>query len=120
MQRGKALRVRQQGLGWREKMLGDPDRLGRLATVAPALVNWANKNPLQRLILEKAVGIHRNKKLPEFAGETFERWVAGRGLPAAPAAPSAKVALFYTCILNFNNPAQPGPRSRYSPKTTAR
>jgi Fe-S oxidoreductase len=105
IQRGKAIRVKERGLPLRERMLGDPDRLGNLSSIAPALVNWANKNPLQRLILERTVGIHRHKKLPEFAGETFERWVAQHGLPPAPARPVAKVALFFTCILNFNNPA---------------
>src|SRR5208283_1800047 len=105
MGRGKALKAREQGLGVRERMLGDPDRLGKLSSVAPAVANWANKNPLQRLIMEKAVGIHRHKKLPEFVGETFERWVAKQGLPAAPAQPAAKVALFPTCFINFNNPA---------------
>jgi glycerol-3-phosphate dehydrogenase subunit C len=105
LQRGKAIRAKEKGMALRERMLGDPDRLGQLSSLAPRLANWANKNPLQRLILERMVGIHRNKKLPEFATETFERWVARNGLPAAPAAPAAKVALFYTCILNFNNPA---------------
>jgi glycerol-3-phosphate dehydrogenase subunit C len=76
MQRGKVLKVREKGVGLRERMLGDPDRLGRLATPAPWLANWANRNPLQRLLMEKTVGIHRNKKLPDFAAETFERWVA--------------------------------------------
>jgi glycerol-3-phosphate dehydrogenase subunit C len=105
MQRGKAIKVKERGLGLRERMLGDPDRLGRISSLAPGLANWANKNPLQRLIMERTVGIHRKKKLPEFAHETFEHWLSRRGLPAAPAAPAAKVALFYTCILNFNNPA---------------
>jgi glycerol-3-phosphate dehydrogenase subunit C len=105
MMRGKAIAAREGGLSLRERMLGDPDRLGRMASVAPALANWANKNPLQRLVMEKAVGIHRDKKLPDFVGETFERWVAHRGLPAAPATPAAKVAIFYSCFINFNNPA---------------
>jgi glycerol-3-phosphate dehydrogenase subunit C len=105
MMRGKAIKAREQGLSVRERMLGDPDRLGRLSSRLPALANWANKNPLQRLIMERAVGIHRHKKLPEFVGETFERWVAKQGLPAAPAQPVAKVAIFHTCFINFNNPA---------------
>jgi glycerol-3-phosphate dehydrogenase subunit C len=104
IQRGKALEAKRKGIGIRERMLGDPDRLGRLSSKAPWLANWANRNPLQRVILEKAVGIHRNKKLPEFAAETFEGWLARNGLPAAPAAPAARVALFYTCIVNFNDP----------------
>ncbi len=105
IQRAKAIDAQQNGIGLRERMLGDPDLLGRLSSKAPWLANWANRNPLQRLILEKTIGIHRDKKLPEFVSETFERWVSRHGLPAAPAQPSEKIALFHTCILNFNNPA---------------
>ena len=46
MQRGKAIKVKERGLGLRERMLGDPDRLGRISSLAPGLANWANKNPL--------------------------------------------------------------------------
>ena len=32
MMRGKALKTREQGISLRERMLGDPDRLGRLSS----------------------------------------------------------------------------------------
>jgi glycerol-3-phosphate dehydrogenase subunit C len=56
-------------------------------------------------MMEKLVGIHRDKKLPEFASETFEKWVRRTGLPAAPTEPAAKVALFHTCFVNYYNTA---------------
>ena len=57
--------------------------------------------------MEKLLGIHRDKKLPDFAGETFEKWIARTGLPAAPAEPAAKVAIFHTCFVNYYN-TEPG------------
>jgi Fe-S oxidoreductase len=55
--------------------------------------------------MEKMLGISRKKKLPEFAGETFRAWLERTGLPAAPAEPAAKVAIFYTCFVDYYNPA---------------
>ena len=55
-------------------MLGDPDRLARLARISPALANWGNHSRLGRIVMEKTLGIHRDKMLPEFASETFEQW----------------------------------------------
>jgi glycerol-3-phosphate dehydrogenase subunit C len=57
------------------------------------------------VVMEKMLGIHRDKLLPDFAGETFDKWLARNPLPAIPAEPTAKVALFPTCFVNYYNPA---------------
>ena len=103
--RARAVHVREHGIKLREKMLGDPDRAGRLGGIAPALSNWACRSPFQRRMMEKMLGIHRDKKLPEFAGQTFENWLRLTSLPQEPAAPNAKVALFHSCFVNYYNPA---------------
>jgi Fe-S oxidoreductase len=58
-------------------------------------------------MMEKLIGIHRDKKLPDFAEETFDKWLQRNGLPPEPAEPAAKVALFPTCFVNYYNP-EPG------------
>jgi glycerol-3-phosphate dehydrogenase subunit C len=68
--------------------------------VAP-LVNWTNARPALRRALERTVGIHRDRVLPPFARETFERWF--RRQPA-PAAGERAVVLFETCSVNYNYP----------------
>lgn len=106
--RAKAVAAKEQGgVALREKLLGNPDRLGKVAGLTPRLANWANRVSFHRVLMEKMVGIHRDKKLPDFAVQSFARWVANGGLPAPPVSPSAKVALFYTCFVNYNNP-EPG------------
>jgi len=111
MQRAKALDARERKGGLRERlrdrMLGDPDTLGKVGSLIPAMANWANTNQAHRFLMEKLVGIHRDKKLPEFVAETFERWLSSNPLPPAPSEPAAKVALFYTCFINYNDP-EPG------------
>ncbi len=101
MQRAKAVTATESGVRLRDRMLGNPDRLGKLGSLVPGLANFGCRNRMQRAIMEKLLGIHRGKKLPEFAGETFDRWLARTGLPQVPAQPSAKVVLFPTCFINF-------------------
>jgi glycerol-3-phosphate dehydrogenase subunit C len=107
MLRARAIGAREHGVSMRDRMLGDPDRTGRFGSTMPRLANWACRSPFQRRMVEKMFGIHRDKKLPEFAGETFERWIARNHLPTAPVEPAAKVAIFHTCFVNYYNP-EPG------------
>ncbi len=104
MIRVKAIDVREHGLGLRERMLENPDRLGRLGSLTPGLANRACRSPFQRRLMEKMLRIHRDKKLPEFAGETFEVWARRIGMPIVPQQPTAKAAIFHTCFVNYYNP----------------
>ena len=50
--------------------------------MAPALANWGCHQKFQRVMMEKLLGIHRDKLLPDFAAETFDKWLRRTGLPA--------------------------------------
>jgi Fe-S oxidoreductase len=104
MQRAKAVRVRQRGLGLRERLLGNPDLLGRLAGLVPWLVNLANRIAPNRWLLEKLLGVHRHKLLPEFKGESFLAWFKRNRGRYNLAGGNGKVFYFPTCFVNFNNP----------------
>ncbi|MBP7148157.1 MAG: hypothetical protein KBD01_11465 [Acidobacteria bacterium] len=101
MLRAKAIRRRAEGVPLRERLLGDPDRLGRVATRFPALANWANRSRLNRVLMEKLGGIHRRKQLPAFESPTFAEWAARQ----APVDGRHPVVLFATCFVNYNKPA---------------
>jgi glycerol-3-phosphate dehydrogenase subunit C len=103
--RSRAVDAREHGIKLRERVLGNPVRAGKLGTLAPKLANWSCRSTVQRRLMEQVVGIHRDKQLPEFAEQTFEKWVAVNGLPSAPAEPAAKVAIFQTCTVNYYNTA---------------
>jgi glycerol-3-phosphate dehydrogenase subunit C len=105
MTRAKAVRAREHGVALRERLLGNPDRLGKLGALAPGLANFGCRNRFQRVMMEKLLGIHRGKLLPDFAHETFDQWLARNPLPPAPADPAARVVLFATCFVNYYNPA---------------
>jgi glycerol-3-phosphate dehydrogenase subunit C len=105
MTRAKAVDAKENGVPLREKLLARPDQLGKAGTLAPALANFGCHQKFQRVMMEKLLGIHRDKKLPDFTTETFEKWLQRTGLPPIPSAPTAKVALFPTCFVNYYNPA---------------
>ena len=104
--RANAVRRKDRGVPLREKMLADPDRLGRMGTLLPTVANAANRIPAHRVMMEKVLGIHRDKLLPDFAGETFPNWVK-RELDGAVATADGrhKVLLYSTCYVNWNKPA---------------
>ncbi len=89
-----------------DRIFGDVDLVGTMASLAAPLANWANRNPFMRGMMEKFLGIHKDRLLPTFHSETFAKWVAKRPKPAQRAAPegAAKAALFYTCLVNYNEP----------------
>jgi Fe-S oxidoreductase len=100
--RYQAQRARRRGIAFGERLLGDPDRAGRLARASFGLANAMNRVALHRWFLEKLVGIHREKLLPDFAGSTFESWAERTGRLAE--GPGAETVLFQTCYVQNNEP----------------
>lgn len=105
MIRAKAVNAKENGVATRERVLAHPDQIGKVGTLFPKLANFGCHQRFQRVMMEKLLGIHRDKKLPEFAIETFEKWLKRTGLPPIPDSPTAKVAIFPTCFVNYYNPA---------------
>lgn len=101
MLRANAVRAKARGISLRSRLLARPERLGRVARWAAPLVNRANRNRWLRAAMEQALGIHRDKKLPEYHRETFEDWFRRQPSPAGD--PNLAV-LFITCAVNYNAP----------------
>ncbi len=106
--RDRAARVKSEGKpGLRERVLSSTDAVGRVATAAAPLVNALNESRPVRVLMEKTLGVHRDRMLPAWAPETFAAWWERRGGAVEPStrAPRAdRVALFVTCAVNANNP----------------
>ena len=100
LMRAKLVKSRRDGVRFRERVLGDPDRLGRSSTGRfAAFANWANRQPVFRRAMEKLLGVHRKRQLPSFARTTFSRWFDRRAKKQNPT-----VALFATCSVDYNYP----------------
>ena len=101
LMRAHAVRQKQRGLSLRDRVLSRPEMLGKMAKLTPGLANWANRQPLMRVGLQVGLGIHKDKLLPEFHGETFADWFRKQPVPAGDA---SKAVLFSTCFINYNHP----------------
>jgi Fe-S oxidoreductase len=106
MLRAKLAQAKEQGVKWQDRLLGDTDRLGKLAAPAAPLVNFANGNRVNRLLLGFALGVHPDRNLPTFQRQTFRQWAKQwqKGQRGTSTAPAGKAALFYTCFVNYNGP----------------
>jgi Fe-S oxidoreductase len=92
----------------RDRLLSSTDAIGKLAAipVVAQVVNAVNRNAAARSLMERAIGVHRERKLPPYSPGTF------RGRAAASRAHKArngeltpgKVAVFSTCYVNYSEP----------------
>ncbi len=100
--RFKAVRAKRKGLRLRDRILGNPDRLAKVARASLGAANLANRARAHRVLMEKTLGIHRDKLLPDFAGETFEAWAKKHGRTARGV--GGEAVLFQTCYVQNNDP----------------
>src|SRR5437868_14038570 len=97
MLRSKMIDAPEGGIAFRERFLGATDLVGGVMTKIAPLANAAAHNSFNRLLMEHTVGIHRDRQLPAYADESFLTWWQRRAPVAAPAEPTASVAVFATC-----------------------
>jgi glycerol-3-phosphate dehydrogenase subunit C len=91
----------ERGVRWRDRLLIMTDVIGRLGSATALLTNRLLGNRLVRSLLERVMGIHRDRQLLHFSQETFPRWFGRRTKTAIADPPVRKVALFASCLVNF-------------------
>lgn len=104
MLRAKAVEARERGISLQDRFLSSPDSVGKIASLFAPLVNRLNRARLNRFLLEKIFGIHRERNLPPYRFRTFARWQRRRARSLTPARTRGGVVLFYTCLINHNYP----------------
>jgi len=102
VQRHVAQKARRAGLRLRDRVLGRPDAAGALARASFGIANVANRVRIHRIFLEKLLGVHRDKLLPDFASTTFEKWAERAGKIQSKL--GGEVVLFQTCYVQNNEP----------------
>ena len=88
------------GVKFRDKILGRPTLAGRLGTPVAPIANFTLSNPIARLVGEKTFGLHRKAAMPKFAGHTFQKWAKTHKPPAL----ERRVAYFHGCGANYYEP----------------
>ncbi|MBA2487676.1 MAG: Fe-S oxidoreductase [Nitrospira sp.] len=90
----------ERGTRWRNWLLTRTDLLGRMNSAFAPLVNWGLSQAVVRRVLETVMGVHRDRQVLHYQGETFARWWARRS-PARQTTAKKKVALFASCLVNY-------------------
>ncbi len=108
MLRAKAVKFRKGEVRFRDKLLSATDAIGRLAAipVIAQTVNAVNRNGAARALMEKAIGVHPERRLPPYAPAKFRPNAAASGnhpVRNGERTPG-KVAVFSTCYINYNEP----------------
>jgi glycerol-3-phosphate dehydrogenase subunit C len=102
--REKAQRARRNGVTVQDRALGEPQLLGQLTAgpMAP-VANFVNANRLVRRTMQAAAGIAAEFPLPTFGETTFASWL-DRHVPTDGGGTQGEVALFATCLGDYNFP----------------
>jgi len=108
MLRAKAVKFRRGEASFRDKLLTSTDALGKLAAipVVAQTVNFANRNPAARAVMQSVIGVHKERQLPPYSPSPFRRSFAqSEALPVRDGKLTpGKVAIFSTCYVNYNEP----------------
>jgi glycerol-3-phosphate dehydrogenase subunit C len=102
--REKAQRARRNGVTLQDRVLGEPQLLGGL-TAGPMgrLANFVNANRLVRKAMQATAGISADFPIPPFGETKLARWL-GEHEPLPEAGARGTVALFATCLADYNFP----------------
>ncbi|MGH7269729.1 MAG: heterodisulfide reductase-related iron-sulfur binding cluster [Polyangiaceae bacterium] len=104
LMREKAQRARRHGITLQDRVLGEPQIMGRMTAGPMARVaNFVNANRLVRRAMQATAGIASEFPLPPFGETTFAAWL-DEHTPLSEAGSRGTVALFATCVGDYNFP----------------
>ncbi|SFG80791.1 FAD/FMN-containing dehydrogenase [Halopelagius inordinatus] len=93
------------GASLRDRMFANIDTLSKVGSALAPLSNAASKVPGARTVMEKTLGIAKERELPTFHRESFADWFKKRGRSGVPEAQAdRKVLLFPDTYTNYNHP----------------
>ena len=110
MLRAKAVKFKQGKVKTAEKILSSTDTVGKLSSIPVVVnaVNAANKVKPLRHLLDSALGVHPDAKLPVYNSKTLRKRIKGDSADAidtvSTTQTTGKVAIFATCFGNYNEP----------------
>ncbi|MFB6169823.1 MAG: FAD-binding and (Fe-S)-binding domain-containing protein, partial [Haloarculaceae archaeon] len=96
----------EEGVGLRERLFANVDRASKLGSALAPLSNLATKLPGARAVMEKTLGIARERELPTFRRQTLVDWFEARGGARIPKEEADhRVVLFADPYTNHSYPA---------------
>jgi glycerol-3-phosphate dehydrogenase subunit C len=104
LMREKAQRAKRNGVTLQDRVLGEPQLLGSMTAGPMARVaNLVNANRLVRKAVSAVAGISADFPIPTFGETSLAGWIK-RHEPLPQAGSRGTVALFATCLADYNFP----------------
>ncbi len=88
----------------RAKMFSRINSVNRLGSRLTPFSNWAAASPVGKLVSHRMMGIHPNRRLPRFAGQSFDQWFRRNRAGLPHRGDRGTVALFNDTFMNYNQP----------------
>jgi len=110
MLRAKALGFKQGRTKLRDKVITSTDKIGKFASIPIVVnvVNAVNRNEQTRALLETAMGIHADARLPEYHSNSLSKRTRNHKVDLTQVTPTnktnGKIAIFGTCYGEYNEP----------------
>jgi glycerol-3-phosphate dehydrogenase subunit C len=99
--------IEREGLPLAVRLLEDAAGVGRICGAFPQLTNRMFQHPRISQWIKCAAGIHPDRKLPRFPGESFFKWATNQGLDRPVTDPGPKAAFFAGCTGPYLFPEVP-------------
>ena len=108
MLRAKSIKFKKGEVNFRDKLLTSTDAVGKLATIPVVVqaVNASLKSKPIRKVMDSVMGIHQERKLPNYDSAKFRATARpdnGFAVKDGSRTPG-KVAIYSTCYINYNEP----------------
>ena len=88
----------------RTKLFARIDRINRLGSRLAPLSNWGAGSFIGRWVSNTLLGVHPDRRLPAFAGQTLPQWFNSRQPSPADRPVKGTVALLNDTFMNYNYP----------------
>jgi Fe-S oxidoreductase len=97
----KKQRTAEGGASWRDKLLIQTDLIGKLGSLTAPLTNWALRTSWLRSLIERMVGVHKNRQVLPFQSQTFTHWWDQRKPASISSGGNRRVAFFPSCLVTY-------------------
>jgi len=94
----------ERGRSLRERLLGNPELLARLGSLAVPISNTVLNVDPGKTIIKGALGLDRKRQVPRFHRQTFKKWFVPRSAGNRKTGSRRKVAYFAGCFTNYYEP----------------
>lgn len=82
------------------RVMANYQKVNRIGSLLPSVVNFFGREPLTRWLMEKVGGIDRRRSLPKYHRNHFRSWWANRSVSAA----RSEVLFLDDCFTSYNEP----------------